>query len=94
MTEFIALANHRPAIRDEIRSYSERVRKAQVTELTRVLRTYDVSDAPSPAALAVLMVAVSRFMQMESAFGIDFGHDDLVASVEAQIRALEGARQR
>ena len=94
MTEFIALANHRDAIRGEIAEYSERLRTAQVQALTRILQQYGIDEADaSPGALAVLMVGLTRFLQMEAAFGITVGHDELVRAVEQRIRAVEGDRR-
>jgi AcrR family transcriptional regulator len=92
--EFIALANHRPAIHAEIADYSRRFRKAQLETLAGVLERYGIDSARSPASVVVLALSsISRFMLIEEAFGIDIGHTEALGLVEAQIRALEGDHQ-
>jgi AcrR family transcriptional regulator len=91
--EFIALANHRKAIRTEIASYSRTFRTLQLDALSGVLRGYGVDPARWPAAAVVVaMAAVSRFLHIEESFDVDAGHAEMVAVVEREIRALEGDR--
>lgn len=91
--EFIALANHRKAIRDEIADYSRRFRAAQLDALTDVLRGYGVDPDEWPASVVVLALSsLSRFMLIEEAFGVDVGHAEAEAKVESFIRSFEGAR--
>lgn len=91
--EFIALANHRSAIHTEIADYSRRFRKAQLETLSTVLEGYGVDPERWPAAsVVVVMSSISRFLLMEEAFDLDTGHDETLALVEDQIRALEGDR--
>lgn len=91
--EFIALANHRHVIRDEIASYSRRFRAAQLDSLTAVLEGYGIDLDEWPASVVILgLSSLSRFMLMEEAFGIDVGHAETEAKVEAFIRTLEGER--
>jgi AcrR family transcriptional regulator len=90
--EFIALANHRKAIRDEIADYSRRFRAAQVDALSGVLKGYGIDPGDWPASVVVLaMASLSRFMLLEEAFGIDAGHAEATAKVEAFISSFEGA---
>lgn len=93
--EFIALANHRKAIRAEIAAYGRTFRKLQVERLTEVLERYgvDVEQWP-PASVVLLMAGISRFLLIEEAFDVDIGHADTIALVERHIRALEGERRR
>jgi AcrR family transcriptional regulator len=89
--EFIALANHRKAIRDEIADYSRRFRSAQLDALTGVLESYGVDPQAWPATVIVLVLSsISRFMLIEEAFGIDIGHPETQARVEDFIRGFEG----
>ena len=91
--EFIALANHRKVIRDEIAEYSRRFRTAQLEALTGVLGRYGVDTDEWPTAVVVLALSsVSRFMLIEEAFGVDIGHDATEAKVEDLIRRFEGER--
>jgi AcrR family transcriptional regulator len=91
--EFIALANHRKAIRAEIADYSRRFRKAQLEVLTDVLERYGVDPERWPASSVILILSgISRFLLIEEAFEVDVGHAETIAMVERQLRALEGDR--
>lgn len=91
--EFIALANHRKAIRAEISDYSRRFRRTQLDTLTAVLEGYGVDPEQSPAAsVIVILSSISRFLLIEEAFDLDIGHAETEALVEKHIRALEGER--
>jgi AcrR family transcriptional regulator len=92
--EFIALANHRKAIRAEIAAYSRTFRTLQVEALSDVLRGYGLDPRRwPPASLLLLLAAVSRFLHIEDAFDVDIGHAELVAVIEREIRSLEGDRR-
>jgi AcrR family transcriptional regulator len=93
--EFIALANHRKAIKKEIAVYSRKHRRLQLERLTTVLDRYGVDPQQWPAvALVVLMAGAARFLLLEDSFGVDIGHREAVAVIEREIRALEGLRRR
>jgi AcrR family transcriptional regulator len=92
--EFIALANHRKAIRSEITRYALRFRDMQLPAVTAVLERHPQQPPPvSPAALVLLMSSVSRFLLMEKAFDITTGHEDAIAMVEGYLVAIEGERR-
>jgi AcrR family transcriptional regulator len=89
--EFVALANHRKAIRAEIANSSKRFRALQLEEVTRVLDGYGYrSEVYTPSALVLLMSSISRFLRMEEAFGVEAGHHDVTAVLETLLRDLEG----
>jgi len=91
--EFIALANHRKAIRAEIAGYSKRFRQIEIDVLTRVLDGYGLDADTWPAVTVILAVAgISRFMLIEEQFDVDIGHAEMIAVIERHIRALEGER--
>jgi AcrR family transcriptional regulator len=91
--EFIALANHRKAIRAEIASLSRRHRQMQVDVLSRVLKGYGLDmDSWPPVVIILAMAGISRYLLMEEQFGIDTGHREMVRVIEREIRALEGER--
>ena len=93
--EFIALANHRKAIKDEIATYSRAHRRLQLDRLTATLRTYGVDSERWPAtAILVLMAGTARFLLMEEGFDVQTGHAEAVAVIEREITALEGNRRR
>jgi AcrR family transcriptional regulator len=92
-TEFIALANHRKAIRSEIAESSRVFRQAQLAALARVIETSrSATPFQSPQAVVLLLSAVSRFLTTENAFDLDIGHNEVVEFVEHCIREIEGER--
>ncbi len=92
--EFIALANHRKAMRSEITRSALRFRRLQLDAVTEVLDRHGQQPPPvSPGALVLLMSSVSRFLVMEREFDIAVGHEDAVAMVEDILVAIEGERR-
>lgn len=90
--EFLALANHRKAIRTEIARYAEHARSLQARALERVLEQPGSEAAPcSPLCLAMLLNSVSRNLIIEGSVGIASGHAEARAYVEAQLARLQPA---
>jgi AcrR family transcriptional regulator len=91
--EFIALANHRKAIRSEIAESSRIFRRSQLDALTGVIEAAKPADGTrSPEAIILLLSAVSRFLTTEHAFDLDTGHLEVIELVEECIREVEGDR--
>jgi AcrR family transcriptional regulator len=93
-SEFIALANHRKALKAEIAYYAERFREEQRKALVTVLERYN-RDAGTPVHIpplvwSVLMTSVSRVLVIEQALGMSAGHRETVDIVENYLRHLEG----
>ncbi|MGB6205422.1 TetR/AcrR family transcriptional regulator [Mycobacterium sp.] len=90
--EFVALANHRKALKAEIAYYAERFREEQQKALSTVLRRYgaDAAEVP-PLVWSVLMTSVSRVLVMEQVLGMSAGHAETVGFVERYLLRLEGA---
>jgi hypothetical protein len=76
MLEFMALANHRKAIRSEIAAYAERYGDMEVAALTEAMRAngVDMSKFP-PAVMSMILTSLARIMLLEQSLGIDRGHD-------------------
>jgi AcrR family transcriptional regulator len=90
-SEFIALANHRKALKAEIAYYAERFREEQRKALSMVLDRYGIDRAEVPALVwSVLMTSISRVLVIEQALGMSAGHAEIVAFVERYLRRLEG----
>jgi AcrR family transcriptional regulator len=89
--EFVALANHRKALKAEIAYYAERFREEQRKALSTVLERYgiDFVEVP-PLVWSVLMTSVSRVLVMEQALGMSAGHPETVNFVEGYLHSLEG----
>jgi AcrR family transcriptional regulator len=91
--EFVALANHRKAIRAEIRSTSERFRDDQLAGLELVLARYGLAEQCPPLVFTVLLSSVSRFLVIEhESLGMATGHAETVAFVEGLLTRVEGER--
>jgi AcrR family transcriptional regulator len=92
--EFIALANHRKAIRAEIANYSKMFRTMQLETMSTVLESYGIDPQTwPPASIILLMWGISQYLLMEQAFDLNTGHAETVALIEEHIAALEGPRQ-
>jgi AcrR family transcriptional regulator len=92
-TEFVALANHRKAIRSEIAESSRTFRRGQLAALARVLEAPRSATAfRSPEAVVLLLSAVSRFLITENAFDLDIGHNEVIEFVDQCITEIEGER--
>ncbi len=88
--EFVALANHRKAIRTEIARYAERFRAAQLEAVTAALDALGVGDDVLPPIVALLMITgVSQVLALEDALGMTAGHDVTRSFIERTITGLD-----
>lgn len=88
-TEFMALANHRKAIRSELRAYAERVRDIETAAVTVALRANGVNlDDYPPVAVSMLIAQTARSLCNEDAVGLTRGHDELRALIDHQLTLL------
>ncbi len=89
--EFIALANHNPAVRAEVARYAEKFRDIQIETLEKVLDAegIDAGRFP-PGALAVLMTSISRVVILEQALGMSGGHAEALELVRRELERIEG----
>ncbi|ATI79685.1 TetR/AcrR family transcriptional regulator [Sphingobium yanoikuyae] len=83
--EFMALSNHRKAIRQEIAAFVEELRDIQ----TRAIGAADGAGL-SPVGLSVLTAGMARSIVMEQSLGVTLGHDEALAMVEALMRHATG----
>ncbi len=86
--EFVALANHRKAIRAEIARHSEAMRARQASCLQRLLGDRLTQHGVTAAGLSLMLAGVGRALVMEADMGILSGHADARASVEALLDQL------
>ena len=88
--EFMALANHRKIIGDEIARQGEQVRVMQAELLTRVLRERGIdSEKYPPVVIAMLLATLSQVLIREQTLGIATGHIELIAIIERFLDQLE-----
>jgi AcrR family transcriptional regulator len=88
--EFTALANHRKPIRAEMARYAERFRREQAAALDGLLPHADGrGDALTPLVVSVMLTSMSVVLVMEQALGVDVGHPETMAVVEAYLDRVE-----
>ena len=86
--EFVALANHRKAIRAELASYAERFRTMQLDAITSILAARGPLPAGmTPEVVLVAMAGVAQIIALERALGVSGGHDTTLAFVEQYLDA-------
>jgi AcrR family transcriptional regulator len=87
--EFLALANHRKAIRAEVKRYAEQLRIVQAAALTRQLEIHGTDLGVSPLTAVVLTVAAANLLFLESTLGISLGHSETQAFIERSLQQIE-----
>ncbi len=88
-TEFMALANHRKAIRTELRAYAERVRDIETAAVAVALRARGVDmEKYPPVAVSMLIAQIARSLCNEEAVGVTLGHEELRRLIEAHLDTL------
>lgn len=88
--EFLALANHRKAIRSELAEYSARFRELQEQALARVVRARGVTlDKPSLPALTLLLAGLPRILAMDDAVGLHRSRGEVLALVEEYLERYD-----
>ncbi|HSA52472.1 MAG TPA: TetR/AcrR family transcriptional regulator [Yinghuangia sp.] len=89
--EFIALANHREALRDELATYAHRFRRMQIEMIEEFLKVRGVDTGGlSPTALTILMGGLPRILAMDDVLGLTEGHDEVLALVDAYLARFDG----
>ena len=89
--EFMALANHRSAIRAEIAQYALAARSLQIEGIARYLRSRAIDPVIPIASVPALMTSVSFLLTLETSMGISVGHAETKAVMESCLRSLEGS---
>lgn len=80
--EFMALANHRKAIRSEIAAYNERFRDMEEATLTLALRAHGVDmKAFPPVVMSMIVASLARILMLEKGLGITRGHAEAIEFV-------------
>ncbi|MGV0838146.1 helix-turn-helix domain-containing protein [Mycolicibacterium thermoresistibile] len=73
--EFMAMGNHRKAIRNEIVAYAEQYGELEEYAVAGALRAHgvDTDDFP-PAVMSMILTSLARIMLIEQNLGIDRSH--------------------
>ena len=87
LMEFMALANHRKAIRSELARYADEFRSIQLDALEGHLETLGLdAHELSPSMVLVTMAALSRTLVMEDSLGMEVGMRETRDAIEALLR--------
>ncbi|MEE6175460.1 TetR/AcrR family transcriptional regulator [Mycobacterium sp. 050134] len=89
--EFIALANRRKALKDELARYVELLLSEQIKALSGILEGYGIppQEVP-PEVVTTLMRSVTGALAIEETLGVTVGHAKTIQFAERYIRELEG----
>jgi hypothetical protein len=89
-TEFLAMANHRKAIRSEIVSYAMRFRDLEEGAMTLALKARGVDlEAFPPVVMSMIMGSLARMVLHEQGLGITRGHEQARAFIEQCLDRFE-----
>ncbi|QZH63456.1 TetR/AcrR family transcriptional regulator [Mycolicibacterium farcinogenes] len=73
--EFMALANHRKAIRSEIAAYADRFRDLEESAMAAALQAHGVdTDEFPPVVMSMIVASLARILVLEQGLGISRGH--------------------
>jgi AcrR family transcriptional regulator len=87
--EFMAMANHREALRAHMAEHCEAMRRREVEVFTRLLGDrLDAELGIPPTVLSLILTGIGRMLIMEGALGVTEGHDEARAYVEQLLDRL------
>lgn len=88
--EFMAMANHRKFIAEEIARYAEQIRAIQAVALDRFFHEQGMVAPPFDALpLTVILAGVARALVMERGVGITLGHAETHSAIAALLRSFD-----
>jgi AcrR family transcriptional regulator len=88
--EFLAMANHRKAIRSEIASYAQRFRDLEEGAVTLALKARGIDlELFPPVVMSMMMGGLARMVVHEQGLGITRGHDQAKAFIERCLDRFE-----
>jgi AcrR family transcriptional regulator len=89
-TEFLAMANHRKAIRSEIVAYAMRFRDMEEGVVTLALKARGVDlELFPPVVMTMIVGSLARMVRHEEGLGITRGHDEATAFIDRWLDRFE-----
>jgi AcrR family transcriptional regulator len=90
LMEFMALANHRKAIRSEIAGYAARFGDLEESAVTLAMRAHgvDIAEFP-PVVMSMIVTSLARILVLERSLGITRGHDEAERFIERMLDRYE-----
>ncbi|MED5814867.1 TetR/AcrR family transcriptional regulator [Mycolicibacterium sp. 050232] len=88
--EFMALANHRKAIRSEIAGYADRFRELEEAAMASALQAHGVdTDKFPPVVMSMIVASLARILVLEQGLGISRGHEQAQDFVRRHLDRFE-----
>ena len=88
--EFLAMANHRKAIRSEIVSYAMRFRDIEEGAMTLALKARGIDlELFPPVVMSMIMGSLARMVFHEQSLGITRGHEEAKVFIEQCLERFE-----
>ena len=87
--EFMAMANHNEAIREEIAANAVKIRLLETEAIGRHLEAKGIEPRLSPQLVAILTNSFARLLVQEASLGIDVGHKEAETLVDDSLRHFE-----
>src|SRR6478752_5865557 len=89
-TEFLAMANHRKAIRSEISAYAMRFRDLEEGVVTLALKARGIDlELFPPVVMTMIMGGLARMVLHEQGLGITRGHSEAAAFIDRWLDRFE-----
>ena len=88
--EFMALANHRKAIRSEIAAYAEHFGGVEERIVAAAMKAHGAdTDAFPPIVMSMIVTSLARIVLLERGLGITRGHAEAEAFIERYLDRFE-----
>lgn len=90
VSEFVALGNHRKAVRTEFIRFGDEIRQMQIAVMERVLSSRKINGHPwTPPFAAILLHSLARFLSLEADLGVSEGHAEAQRTIDAFIDRID-----
>lgn len=89
ISEYMALANHNDDLKVEVVRFIEDSRRMQIEAILAAMERSAGTSAVAPPGLAILATSVALAMTRERQLGVELGHAEAMAAIEALIAGLE-----
>lgn len=89
ISEYMALANHIPALRIEVIRFIEESRAIQVQAITSALQNRPSANKLPPTALALIATSLGLLLNREDQLGVQSGHAEIKAILRGVLHDME-----
>jgi TetR/AcrR family transcriptional regulator len=86
--EFVSMAMHHEAMRDEVVRYGDQVRNIQTEATAQYLERHGIIPPIPPIAIVFLIGAARQLMVREKALGMSLGHREVMAVADDWLHRL------